>query len=118
LVAGILEEADVLEQRAADEALEEAGLRIDPQSVLRLGPPMFPSPGMCAEMFHFVCAEVRDAENAAPRGDGSPFEEGAQLEWVSLAKRSTGASAARSRISRPSWACGACATHSVRLKRC
>src|SRR5438105_3523148 len=53
LVAGILEAADVLEQRAAAEALEEAGLRIDPASVWRLGPPMFPSPGMCAELFHF-----------------------------------------------------------------
>ncbi len=84
LVAGIVEPDDRIEQRAADEALEEAGLRIEPESVQLLGPPMFPSPGMCAEMFHFVCAEVRDGVAVQPQGDGSPFEEGAQLEWVSL----------------------------------
>jgi ADP-ribose pyrophosphatase len=46
---------------------------------------MFPSPGMCAEQFHFVCAEVPgDAPVVTPSGDGSPFEEGARLEWVPL----------------------------------
>ena len=89
LVAGILERGEVTEaavrKRAADEALEEAGLAIEVQSVERLGAPMFPSPGMCAELFHFVCAEVpRDATAAVPQGDGSPFEEGARLEWVPL----------------------------------
>ena len=84
LVAGILEGDDDLQQRAADEAFEEAGLRVDPQSVRALGPPMYPTPGMCAEMFHFVCAEVRDQEPVQPAGDGSPFEEGARLEWISL----------------------------------
>jgi ADP-ribose pyrophosphatase len=88
LVAGIIERGEESEsavrQRAADEAMEEAGLAIEAQSVQLLGPPMFPSPGMCAELFHFVCAEVREAAPVTPRGDGSPFEEGAQLEWVSL----------------------------------
>lgn len=89
LVAGILERGEVdeaaVQKRAADEALEEAGLRIEAQSVERLGAPMFPSPGMCAELFHFVCAEVhRGASASVPQGDGSPFEEGARLEWVPL----------------------------------
>jgi ADP-ribose pyrophosphatase len=89
LVAGILERGEESEaavrQRAAGEALEEAGLRIEARSVERLGPPMFPSPGMCAEQFHFVCAEAPgDTPVATPSGDGSPFEEGARLEWVPL----------------------------------
>ena len=88
LVAGILERGEesdaAAKQRAADEAKEEAGLVVDAARVQPLGPPMFPTPGMCAEQFHFVHAEVEDQEASAPEGDGSPFEEGAQLEWVAL----------------------------------
>jgi 8-oxo-dGTP pyrophosphatase MutT (NUDIX family) len=85
LVAGILEPGDDVFQRAADEAMEEAGLRIPPASVEMLGPAAFPTPGMCAEVFQFVCCEVApDALAHPPGGDGSPFEEGARLEWVSL----------------------------------
>jgi ADP-ribose pyrophosphatase len=82
LVAGIIEPGDDLFERARAEALEEAGLRVD--DVELLGPPLFPSPGMTAELFHFVCAEVRDQAPQAPQGDGSPFEEGARLEWVRI----------------------------------
>jgi ADP-ribose pyrophosphatase len=40
---------------------------------------------MCAEAFHFVCCEVAGDALAHPlTGDGSPFEEGARLEWVAL----------------------------------
>jgi ADP-ribose pyrophosphatase len=35
-------------------------------------------------MFHFVAAEVPDQVPSPPQGDGSPFEEGARLEWVGL----------------------------------
>jgi 8-oxo-dGTP pyrophosphatase MutT (NUDIX family) len=85
LVAGILEPGDDVFQRAADEVMEEAGLRVPPASVEILGPPAFPTPGMCAEVFQFVCCEVApDALAHPPGGDGSPFEEGARLEWVSL----------------------------------
>ena len=85
LVAGIVENGDDLRERAAAEALEEAGLRIEARNVELLGPASFPSPGMCAELFNFVCAEVAtDASAAPPAGDGSPFEEGARLEWVAL----------------------------------
>jgi ADP-ribose pyrophosphatase len=46
---------------------------------------MFPTPGMCAERFHFFSCEVAaDAEMQPPEGDGSVFEQGAQLEWVAL----------------------------------
>ena len=85
LVAGILEPGDNLFQRAAAEAMEEAGLEVPPESVQTLGPALFPTPGMCAEIFHFVCCEVAPgAVTHPPSGDGSPFEEGARLEWVDL----------------------------------
>jgi ADP-ribose pyrophosphatase len=85
LVAGILEEGDDIAQRAADEAYEEAGIRVEASSVKVLGPPMFPTPGMCPELFHFVSCEVDPhAKPHLPPGDGSPFEEGARLEWVTL----------------------------------
>jgi len=82
LVAGILEPRDEIAARATAEAIEEAGLRID--RVELLGPPLFPSPGMCSELFHFVAAEVPDQVPVTPAGDGSPFEEGARLEWTTL----------------------------------
>jgi ADP-ribose pyrophosphatase len=85
LVAGILEPGDNLQERAAAEALEEAGIRVNASSVQQLGTPMFPTPGMCAEQFHFASCEVAaDAVAVEPQGDGSPFEQGARLEWVSL----------------------------------
>jgi len=85
LVAGILEAGDDLRERAAAEALEEAGIRVNASSVQQLGTPMFPTPGMCAEQFHFASCEVAaDAVAVEPQGDGSPFEQGARLEWVSL----------------------------------
>jgi len=65
LVAGILEPGDGVAQRAADEALEEAGLAVAAKDVEPLGPPMFPTPGMCAELFHFVACQV--AADAAAR---------------------------------------------------
>ena len=91
LVAGILEAGEegwpAIQARAAAEAHEEAGLRIAAAEVVRLGAPLYPTPGMCAEIFHFVAAEVRDPAAAeAPPTDGSPFEEGAALEWLPLAE--------------------------------
>jgi len=91
LVAGIVEVGEEAEEsirrRAADEALEEAGLTVDAARVVRLGPPSFPTPGMCAERFHFCACEVSPEALATvvpPTGDGSPFEEGAALRWVRL----------------------------------
>jgi ADP-ribose pyrophosphatase len=90
LVAGVLEVGEddeaALRQRAADEAHEEAGLTVDPARVVRLGAPVYPTPGMFAELFHFVACEVDDPSHAhPPEGDGSPFEEGAELTWMPLA---------------------------------
>ncbi len=85
LVAGIVETGDDLFERAAAEAMEEAGVHVLPSSVQLLGPASFPTPGMCAEVFHFVCCEVPpDAKVHPVTGDGSPFEQGARLEWAPL----------------------------------
>jgi ADP-ribose pyrophosphatase len=89
VVAGILETGEddwpAIRKRAVAEAHEEAGLVIAQESVERLGPASFPTAGMFAELFHFVAAEVHDPSAAvAPPTDGSPFEEGASLEWVAL----------------------------------
>ena len=87
LVAGILEPGDDLALRAAAEAREEAGLGVDASAIELLGPATFPTPGMCAELFHFVCCEVDpEAEVHPVSGDGSPFEQGARLEWVPLSQ--------------------------------
>ncbi len=89
LVAGILEVGEddfaALQHRAAAEAHEEAGLLVRAAEVERLGPPLFPTPGMCAEKFHFAACRVDDPAAAVrPIGDGSPFEEGARLHWLDL----------------------------------
>jgi ADP-ribose pyrophosphatase len=88
LIAGIIEpgeeSGEALRKRASDEAMEEAGLRVAAESFELLGPPLFPTPGMCPELFHFVSAEVRDTAAEPPPGDGSPFEQGARIEWVEL----------------------------------
>jgi len=89
LVAGIVETGEEseagLRARAVAEALEEAGLTITPESLVRLGAPTFPTAGMCPEEFHFLAAEIApDAREEPPAGDGSPFEEGARLRWLDL----------------------------------
>jgi ADP-ribose diphosphatase len=88
LIAGIVEAGEESEEairrRASEEAMEEAGLRVEPRAFERLGPPLFPTPGMCAELFHFMNAEVGEPAAVPPEGDGSPFEQGARIDWVEL----------------------------------
>jgi ADP-ribose pyrophosphatase len=89
LVAGILERGEVgidaLRARAVAEAHEEAGLTVAADKVTLLGAPLYASPGMCTEQFHFAVCQVRDPSSAEePEGDGSPFEEGARLVWRDL----------------------------------
>ena len=89
LVAGILEVGDRgedgLRHRAAEEVHEEAGYLVDPASVIVLGAASFPSAGSLAEKFHFTAVEVAaDAPHVAPKGDGSPMEEGAAIRWLDL----------------------------------
>jgi ADP-ribose pyrophosphatase len=89
VVAGVIERGEesepAIRERAAAEALEEAGVVIAPDDLERLGGPSYASAGMCAEQLHFTACEVRDPRAARrPVGDGSPFEEGAKIVWVPL----------------------------------
>jgi len=89
LVAGIIERGEEHEAawpaRAAAEAEEEAGLVLDERDIVILGAPVYATPGLCAEKFVFAACEVKDRARAVlPEGDGSPFEEGATLEWMTL----------------------------------
>jgi ADP-ribose pyrophosphatase len=93
IVAGVVEPGeqglDALRRRAADEALEEAGIAIAPERLEPLGGPFFLLPGISSEKIHLLAAEVgrgaATGRHAAPHaGDGSPLEEGAVLEWREL----------------------------------
>ncbi len=93
LVAGVIEPGeiglDALRRRAADEVLEEAGLRVAPERFAPLGGAFFMLPGIASEKIHLVEAEVERGDGPAVQpapegGDGSPLEEGAELRWWRL----------------------------------
>ncbi len=93
LVAGVLEPGErglpALRRRGADEVLEEAGLRVDPEALRPLGAPFFVLPGIASEKIHLLEVEVdrptvEGPYDAPAEGDGSPLEEGAVLRWREL----------------------------------
>jgi ADP-ribose pyrophosphatase len=93
VLAGVVEPGEAgeasLRARAAAEALEEAGLVVDPAALTRLGAPFFLVPGVASELVHLYEVEVADPATRGPldapsEGDGSPLEEGAVLEWREL----------------------------------
>lgn len=94
IVAGVLEPGEAgeaaLRHRAAEEAREEAGLEVAPAALRRLGGAVFPLPGIVSEKIHLFDVEVArgpgpDVFDAPSEGDGSPLEEGAHLQWRTLA---------------------------------
>lgn len=89
IVAGLLEPADegdagVL-HRAAEEVFEEAGFRVAPDRVVRLGAPFFVAPGILSEKIFLTAVEVTGLEPSPPEGDGSPLEEGGAITWRTAA---------------------------------
>ncbi len=88
IVAGLLEPGDSGEEairaRAAEEAWEEAGLRVEADEVQHLGPPFFVAPGIISEKIYLTHVEVTGRVLAPPPGDGSPLEEGGTLRWRTL----------------------------------
>jgi ADP-ribose pyrophosphatase len=87
IVAGLIEPSDhgeaAVRTRASEELLEEAGFRVDPESVRHLGPPFFVAPGIISEKIFLTHVEVTGLTSQEPRGDGSPLEEGGMLSWRS-----------------------------------
>ncbi len=84
VVAGLVEEADGpgddgLRRRAAAEAFEEAGCRVEPGSFAPIGGESFASPGTSDEKVYF-CAGPAHLERAgdAP-GDGTTMEEHGEI---------------------------------------
>jgi ADP-ribose pyrophosphatase len=95
IVAGVLEPGELglaaLCHRAAEEAREEAGIIVAPDRIRALGSPFFALPGIVSEKIHVLEAEVvrppgPDLGPAPHVGDGSPLEEGAFLQWRTLAE--------------------------------
>ena len=93
IVAGLVEPGEqglnALRRRAADEALEEAGIEVDPARIAPLGAPFYMLPGIVSEKIHLLEVEVArgpqaGAFDAPQEGDGSPLEEGATLLWRGL----------------------------------
>ena len=88
IVAGLLEAEDRgeagVQRRAAIEAHEEAGYRVDPSSVVLLGAASFPTPGAFPEQFVFAACDVTGLVAEPPPSDGHPLEEGAWLRWLPL----------------------------------
>ncbi len=93
IVAGLLEPGETglgaLRRRGAEEALEEAGVALDPERLETLGGAFYTLPGIVSEKIHLLAAEIPRGDGPddldAPReGDGSPLEEGATLHWRTL----------------------------------
>jgi ADP-ribose pyrophosphatase len=88
IVAGLLEpseqgEASLL-RRAAEEVREEAGYRVSPEQVEKLGGPFFVVPGILSEKIHLLAVDVTGLTQGELEGDGSPLEEGATTSWRKL----------------------------------
>ncbi len=92
VVAGVVEASDPagiegLRVRAHAEALEEAGVTIDPGDFQPLGDESFASPGVTDEKIYFVAGHVPSEQEAAtPQGDGSTMEEWCVLHRFELGR--------------------------------
>ena len=76
-----------LRVRAHAEALEEAGVTIDPGDFQPLGDESFASPGVTDEKIYFVAGHVPSGQEAAtPQGDGSTMEEWCVLHRFELGR--------------------------------
>ena len=89
LPAGLLEPADTGEQgiirRAAIEIQEETGYAVPTDRIRPMAGAPFLSPGTVPERMWYTVAHVSDpTDRQPPSGDGSPVEENADIEWVSL----------------------------------
>lgn len=89
LIAGVLERPESVAACVVRELAEEAGLAVDEGMVQPLGPAFYPLPAAFTERLHLAAVElpeetIRAVVGTEPAGDGSPFEEGAELLAVTL----------------------------------
>lgn len=89
LPAGLIEPGEIgvegIAYRASQETLEETGYALAPGRFTPFGTTSYPTPGLVAEKFHFVQAELTEADR--PReaeGDGHVVELGSELQFVEL----------------------------------
>ncbi len=85
LVAGVMELEDKGEEgvrrRAVEEVREEAGYEVTPEEIQLLGGGFFVAPGIISEKVFPTAVDVTGKQAHPPEGDGSPLEEGTQLQW-------------------------------------
>ncbi|HEX8702924.1 MAG TPA: NUDIX hydrolase [Myxococcaceae bacterium] len=85
LVAGVMELEDKGEEgvrrRAVEEVREEAGFEVTPEEIRLLGGGFFVAPGIISEKVFPTAVDVTGKQAHPPQGDGSPLEEGTQLQW-------------------------------------
>lgn len=91
VLAGLLEDNEAPESTVVREVYEEAGIEVAAERVITLGRPFYILPGIFTEIVLPRAVEVtRERLQAAtlelPPGDGSPFEEGADLVRLTLAE--------------------------------
>lgn len=84
LPAGLIDEGESPVQAAARELAEELGFRVDAGALSPLGPPLFPAPGIIAEVHHFFHVEVDPSLRETPTEDGSVLEKDAYVVAISL----------------------------------
>jgi len=85
LVAGVMELEDKGEagvrRRAVEEVREEAGYEVAPEEIRMLGGGFFVAPGIISEKVFPTAVDVTGKQAQPPQGDGSPLEEGTELQW-------------------------------------
>jgi len=84
LPAGLVEVGEAPVQAAARELFEEIGVRADASKLAPLGPPMFPAPGMIAEVHSFFHVEIDPSTLEAPPGDASALERESVVASIAL----------------------------------
>ena len=89
VVAGLVEAGDVsgfegLQQRAAAEAQEEAGLVIPKEAFTPIGGETFASPGVSDEKLFFCAANAPIEQAGGGQGDGSVMEEWGVMHCMDL----------------------------------
>jgi ADP-ribose diphosphatase len=84
LPAGLVEPGELPRDGAARELLEEVGARVSSSELLPLGPPVYPAPGMVAELQWFFHVRIDPFLLETAHGDSSALEQASVLAHVSL----------------------------------